>query len=112
MEIIYKAYDGTIFYSETECLRYENSNEADFDMYDDFGERVTDINECRLLHIKNSTSQLEEYFEEHGYNFAGDPNDGWFVYDGWNEQFIDISCLMVTLQKKAECSFEKVLRGD
>lgn len=109
MEIIYKAYDGTTFDSETECLRYESSNEADFDMYDDYGARVTDINDCRLLHIRNSTVRLEDYFEEYGYSFAGDPDNGWFVYDGWNEQFIDITNLIETLQKKTECSFEKVL---
>lgn len=109
MEIIYKAYDGTIFYSETECLRYEDSNRADFDMYNDYGARVTDISDCRLLHIKNSTARLENYFEESGYGFAGDPDEGWFVYDDWNEQFIDITNLIGMLQRKAECSFEKVL---
>lgn len=109
MEIIYKAYDGTIFYSETECLRYEDSNKADFDMYDDYGARVTDINDCHLLHIKNSTVRLEDYFEEAGYNFAGDPDNGWHFYDEWNEQFINITNLIETLQKKTECSFEKVL---
>ena len=109
MEIIYKAYDGTIFNSEPECLKYENSGDADFDMYDDYGSKTTDISECRLLHIKNLTPRLENYFEEDGYDFAGGPDRGWFVYDDWNEQFIDISCLMEFLQKKAECSFEKVL---
>jgi hypothetical protein len=112
MEIIYKAYDGTIFYSESECLRYEDSNKADFDMYDDYGSRTVDINDCRLLHIKNSTVRLEDYFEEYGYNFAGEPDNGWFVYDDWNEQFIDITNLIETLQRKAECSFEKVLGRD
>lgn len=109
MEIIYKAYDGTIFYSEPECLRYEDSNKADFDMYDDYGTRVTDINDCRLLHIKNSTVRLEDYFEEYGYDFAGEPDNGWHFYDDWNEQFINITNLIETLQKKAECSFEKIL---
>lgn len=109
MEIIYKAYDGTIFYSENECLEYEGSNEADFDMYDDYGDRVTDMCDCHLLHIKNSTARLRDYFEELSYDFAGDPDTGWFVYDDWNEQFIDISDLITTLQRKAECSFEKVL---
>ena len=109
METIYKAYDGTIFYSKTECLKYENGNEADFDMYDDYGSRIIDINGCQLLHIKNSTVRLEDYFEENGYNFTGDPENGWFVYDDWNEQFIDITNLIEMLQRKTECSFEEVL---
>lgn len=112
MEIIYKAYDGTIFNSELECLNYEESNKADFDMYDDCGARVTDINDCLLLHIKNSTVRLEDYFEEYGYNFAGSPDNGWFVYDDWNEQFINITDLIDTLQRKTECLFEKVLGRD
>ena len=51
MTVVYKSFDGKIFYDKGECLKYEKS--LNFTMYGPDG-RTDDANQCYVVDIKGS----------------------------------------------------------
>ena len=107
MEVIFKAKDGTIFYSAEECVQYELEvmNKAkDWQAWGWDGEPTTKTSHAVVVKLNNEDAAAQFLIAadaEGDYNIKGIEagDEGWFFYDEGIEQYVFVDDNIINILK-------------
>jgi hypothetical protein len=112
MQIIFKANDGTIFYSAEECVQYElelANNAKDWEAWDWECRRTNDTSSAVVVNLDNERAAAQflakaKLDEDDRVKGIDEYSQGWYYYDEGASRYIHICEDIVNIFKAISAS--------
>jgi hypothetical protein len=92
MQIVYKAFDGTEFYYEEDCHKYEQGQAGQIRMWDREGVRIHDPNKAFFVFFYDETEaeKFVKLCEDAGAEYTGLTAEdiGFWFWDEWDNKYV------------------------
>ena len=100
MHIVYKAFDGTEFFYEEDCLKYEQDQTGQIRMWNREGMRIHDPNKAFFVFFydETETEKFIKLCEEAGAEYTGLTVDdiGFWFWDEWDNKYVYFDTQLAT----------------